>query len=165
MKVTRNTRDQLIVANVPWLLSLGLIGFTLIFLAIGMSVVMSGQLMGFMFIVIGGGVGLFMLAVMARRTQVIFDRSTGTVTMRSRSVTGYTQTHRALDHLVRAEMQTTRGKNGDMHRPALVFARRGAETAEPLIALYTNFGNTGRIVAEINAWLDAGEVDSGAGTS
>lgn len=162
MKITRNTPEQLIVANVPWIIGVGLIVFILVFVGIGLSMVISGELWGLFFGLFGGGMGALFFVLMVRRTQVIFDRGSGHITIRTRSVFGFSETRRELAHLARAELERSRGKNGDVYRPVLIFQRRGAETPLPLVQVATNFGGHGRVVEAINAWLDAGELDSDA---
>ncbi len=162
MKITRNVPDQLIVANVPWITGGAFIAFILIFVGLGMWLFSTGELGGIVFILIGGVTGSIFFALMVRRTQVIFDRNSDQVTMRERSVFGYKETHREFSDLIRAELEQQVGREGNKtYRPVLVFRSRGAEVPVPLVRVFTSFGGA-RVVEEINNWLDAGELDSGA---
>jgi len=81
MKVIRDTPDQLILEETPWLLGIGMVGFILAFVGPGLFLVMSGEWMGLFFAAIGGGLGFMALAVFVERIQLIFDRVAGTLTV------------------------------------------------------------------------------------
>jgi len=86
MKVTRNTPQQLIIANSPWLIGLLLTGFILIFVAVGLFLLSEGVWAGLVFAVFGGGIGFGAFAAFVRRVQLILDRPSDTITLRARSV-------------------------------------------------------------------------------
>ena len=55
MKVTRNTQEQLVLDYVPWFWGGIITVFTLIFVGVGLSMLVGGELSGLLFLVIGGG--------------------------------------------------------------------------------------------------------------
>ncbi|NNE79151.1 MAG: hypothetical protein HKN18_02665 [Silicimonas sp.] len=85
MKVVRNTPDQLIVADIPWMIGIFTVIFILIFSYIGLS---EGNLSGLFFALVGIAAGALAFVVFVRRTQVILDRPKNRLLLRSRSVLG-----------------------------------------------------------------------------
>ena len=154
MKVTRNTENQLIVANIPWLLGLGISVFILIFVGIGLSLVIQGEMMGFLFAIIGGGVGAGCFVGFVRRTQIIFDRPSNQILIRRRSVFGYSQEKHVLSELEHVELESTRNSDGQtLYRPVMVF-RSGKQPGNvPVVLAYTNTRGPQRITDSVNAWL------------
>lgn len=158
MKVTRDTPEQLILAETPWLLGVTLVLFILFFVGAGLLVVADGELLGLLFAGMGGGLGFGAFAVFVVRVQVIFDRVEGVVVMRSRSVFGYTEVRHDLADLDGAVLEETTGsKGGPLYRPTLVFARGMSAGRHPVVTAYTNGRGPGRAVEAINRWLAAGE--------
>ena len=169
MKVTRNTPDQLIVADVPWLIGLMLILFIMVFVGAGLALVLDGELFGLLFVLGGGGIGLVAFAAFVRRVQVILDRPTDSITIRSRTLFGYSQVQHQLSNLSRAVLESTMSSKGNtLHRPTLVLTKGMSAGNHPIVAAYSNTGGAGRVVTAINNWLDAapvrGQLDSPAQT-
>lgn len=166
MKITRDTPDQLIIADVPWLLGIGLIIFILTFAGIGLAVFLQGEWMGLLFLLIGGGIGLLAFAAFVRRVQVICDRVAGTVTIRRKSLFGYSEVQHDLRHLSKAVLESTTGsKGGTLYRPVLVLDGGMSKGRHPIVEAYTNMSGPGRAVDAVNSWLGAARVDSAAQTS
>lgn len=161
MKVTRNTPDQLILANTPWLIGILLIFFVLIFVAPGLLVVSDGVWQGWIFVVAGGGMGIIAFAVFVRRVQVIFDRPSGTLTIRRRSVFGFSEITHILSNLAGAKLETTTGSKGrTLYRPTLVLNKGMSAGDHPMVQSYTNSGSSRRTVDTVNNWLASAQPDN-----
>ena len=155
MKVVRHTPDQLIVANVPWLIGILISLFILVFAGAGLFMLSQGIGSGLVFLLGGGGLGLGAFAAFVRRVQVIFDRPGDSITIRRRSVFGYTQDRYPLSGLVRAELEETRSEGTRVFRPVLVLGDRGGARRVPVVLSYTSTAGPQRIVDAVNAWLGA----------
>ena len=161
MKVTRNTTDQLIIAYVPWLMSILLSVFILIFVAVGLSLMFQGELVGLLFAVFGGGIGGLCFVVFVRRVQVIFDRPSQTFTLRRRTVFGYKEKSRPLDDVDRALVEHTTNSDGQrLDRPTVVMHDGAGDTRVPIVTAYSNMSHSGDIVEAINQWLSDAKLDS-----
>lgn len=154
MKVTRDTPDQLILSHVPWLWGLMIATFTMTFVSVGLALLSGGEIMGLLFAVLGGGLGLAAFAAFVRRVQVILDRAQGHLVIRSRTVFGYTEVIHALSDLDGAVLEETIGsKGGTLYRPTLVLGRGMSAGRHPIVPSYTNTGGPRRMVQAVNAWL------------
>jgi len=154
MKVTRNTPQQLIIANSPWLIGLLLTGFILIFVAVGLFLLSEGVWAGLVFAVFGGGIGFGAFAAFVRRVQLILDRPSDTITLRARSLFGYSEVQHKLSSLSRADLEsTTSSKGTTLYRPTLILDQGMSAGAHPIIQAFTNTSGPGRVVDAINNWL------------
>ena len=154
MKVTRDTPDQLILEESPWLLGIGMVGFILAFVGPGLFLVMSGEWMGLFFAAIGGGLGFMALAVFVQRIQLIFDRGAGTLTIRRATILRYGQETFPLPDVLGVELESRIGGKGrQMKRAALVLSARTGRTLHPITEVWTNGAGPGRTVAAIADWL------------
>lgn len=157
MKVLANTPDRLILERRPWILAISILLFTLVFVAIGLSQVASGQILGSLAFGLGGGlVGFIGFWAFVRRTQVILDRGYGTVTIRRRSLFGFTQEVYPLDEVTGAEVETSSGGDTDTHRPALALDGQTGPRRVPLVQVYVSGRSAERVVATIQDWLGNG---------
>lgn len=156
MKVTRATPQQLIVADTPWFIGIMLTIFILLFAGIGVAMVLEGEPAGFLFAIVGGGLGLGGFAAFVRRVQVILDRPSDTIIIRRRSLFGYSEIRHKLSNLGRAELQMSAGSKGGMlYRPALVLERGMSAGHHPIVQSYTNTKGPKRLVDAVNDWLDS----------
>ena len=154
MKITRNTPEQLIIANTPWLLGIMLAVFILAFVAAGLAMVSQGVWAGLLFALLGGGIGLGVFAGLVRRVQVILDRPTDTITLRTRSLFGYREVQHSLSSLDRAVLETSISSKGtSLYRPTLILASGMSAGPHPVIKVYTNTSGPERAVKAINTWL------------
>ena len=154
MKVTRNTPEQLIVADVPWLIAIMLVLFVLVFVGIGLALVAGGEWFGLIFALGGGGMGLVALAVFVQRVQVIFDRPSNALIMRKRTVLGYSEVRHNLSDVTKAVLETTRNSKGQrMSRPSLVLGGGMSAGVHPIVSVYTNTRGPSRVVKAVNDWL------------
>lgn len=154
MSVKRNTPDQLIVADIPWFMGLGLTLVILIFVGVGLSIVTSGDWTGIMFIVIGGGVGALAFIGFVRRVQVIFDRSTDQITVRRQSVFGYSEDIHRLSELKGVTLEESRSTKGALlYRPTLLM--NGDRV--PIVESYTNTRGPQRLAQAIEDWLGSSD--------
>ena len=161
MKITRNAPDQLILAYVPWVMSILLSIFILIFVGVGMSMVFNGELIGLLFAVLGGGIGGICFIAFVRRVQVIFDRPNQTFTLRRRTVFGYKEKTRALGDVDEAIIEHTTNSDGKrLDRPTVVLHRAAGDLRVPLVTAYSNMSHTAVIVEAINSWLGHAKLDS-----
>lgn len=152
MKIARDTHEELVIDNVPWITSILLICFTLVFVGVGISLLLNGEWAGgLMMGGLGGGLGLIGVAAFSERTQLWADRRAGTVALRRRTVFGRTEELRRLDEVERAVVEgSTTSKGGSVYRPALVL-RSGMRL--PLWQAYVSGQSAGRAVEAINRWL------------
>lgn len=162
MKITRDSPDQLIIAYIPWVMSLLLAGFILIFAGVGLSLLFDGELVGLVFGVFGAGIGGICFVVFVRRVQVIFDRPKQTFTLRRRSVFGYKENTRALGDVDHAILEHSTNSDGQrLDRPTVVMKRGKGDLRVPIVTAYSNIGGSGDIVQAINRWLADANLDSG----
>ncbi len=162
MKVTRNTPDQLILANTPWFLGTALILFIMAFVAPGLLIMYDGVWQGSIFAIAGGGMGCIAFAVFVRRTQLILDRPGDNITMRWRSVFGFKEVRHKLSNLARAELESTQSsKGGTLYRPVLILSQGMSAGTHPIIPSYTNSNGPRRLVDSVNGWLANARLDSG----
>lgn len=156
MKITRNTPDQLILANTPWLLGMAVIFFVLILVGPGLVIAFEGIWQGWVFVLAGVGLGCIAFATFVRRTQLILDRPNDSIILRHRSVFGNKEVHHHLSELSKAALETTRGsKGGTLYRPALILTKNMGANSYPIVPSYTNTSAPRRMVDAINSWLDS----------
>ncbi len=161
MRVTRDTPDQLILADTPWLVGFFLILFILVFVGIGLTLLMNGEWAGLLFAGIGGGLGLLAFAAFVRRVQLILDRTTGSLILRRRSVFGYRQVRHRLADLSGAELErTSSSEGGTLYRPVLVLTGGMSAGRHPIVEAYTNTSGPRRAVEAVNGWLARAQLDS-----
>ncbi|MEX0282671.1 MAG: hypothetical protein AB3N13_15925 [Arenibacterium sp.] len=159
MKITRNLPEQLILDHTPWVFSLLFGGMALVFLSIGVTLVMNGELFGLIFTLVGGGVGGLVFFMIARRVQLILDAEAGTITLRRRTLLGYSEEVHALADLREAILEeTTSSKGGRTYRPSLYLSGM-SEGIHPILKVYTNTGGPRTAVNAINTWLDSHRAD------
>jgi len=157
MKVTRNTPDQLIVADTPWLIAIMLVFFILIFSGVGLFLIAEGVWAGLMFVIVGAGMGVPAFAIFVRRVQLIFDRPAQAITQRTRSMFAYQEVQHELANLSHAILETTIGSKGTvLYRPTLVLDAGMSAGNMPIVEVYTNTSAPKRMVDAINTWLGAG---------
>jgi hypothetical protein len=162
IKVTRDTPDQLIVADTPWLLSSALIFFIMVFMAPALLLMFDGVWQGAIFALAGGGLGLIAFAVFVRRTQLILDIPSDSVTLRWRTLFGFNEVRHTLSNLARAELETTQSSKGSaLCRPVLILSQGMSAGPHPIIPSYTNTKRPRRLVDAVNSWLTKARLDSG----
>ncbi|MBO9436100.1 hypothetical protein J7394_17900 [Ruegeria sp. R13_0] len=167
MKVTRNTPDQLILSNTPWLMGIMLVVFILCFVGAGLFMATEGGegiFFGIFFALVGGGLGFGAFCVFVRRVQVILDRRTNSIVIRRQSIFGYDTVEHDLSNLSHAEVETTtssrKGTSSKMHRPVLILEKGMSAGRHPIVEAYVSGGGAQRLVDAVNDWLPAHKVDS-----
>ncbi|MEO1109047.1 MAG: hypothetical protein AAFX90_14125 [Pseudomonadota bacterium] len=167
MKITRNTPDQLILSNSPWLIGIMLILFTLCFVGVGLFKVSEGReavWAGILFALFGGGLGLGAFCVFVRRVQVILDRGSNSILIRRQSVFGYDIVEHELSDLSHAEVETaTPPRNttqSKMYRPVLILEKGMSAGRHPIAEAFVSGRGSQRMVDAVNGWLSARTVDS-----
>lgn len=154
MKVTRNIPDQLVIENRPWVLCLALIAGGLLFFGIGLSIFMSGELLGLLFMALSS-IPFGLLFAFARRVQVLFLKQQAKIVFRRRNLLGSSVVEHDLTEVSEAIVQTSKGSGdgGPTHRVALVIPKGQSEGTYPLTLAYDNFGNHRAMAQTINQWL------------
>ncbi|KIC21782.1 MULTISPECIES: hypothetical protein [unclassified Leisingera] len=164
MKITRNTPEQLILSDTPWLIGIMLVFFILVFAGAGLGMLSQGGdliLPGLVFALVGGGMGALAFCLFVRRVQVILDRPGGSVVIRRQSVFGYSKVEHHLADLSHAEVESTtsrrEGRTRTLHRPVLVLDGGMSAGRHPVVEAYTNGRGAQHLAEAINAWLPASE--------
>ena len=157
MKVTTDTPDLLVVEDRPVLLALALTVFILVFVAVGFTVMMSGEWWGIFFALVGGGVGCAAFWGFVRRVQVVFHRPGAYVEVRRRNIFGGSTVRHGLAEIDRAEVEESRSSDsGSTYRVVLVVDRGQSAGRHPVTLAFTSGGAHHRVAKAINAWLEAG---------
>lgn len=163
MKIVRNTPEQLIIRNAPWVIG--------IVLALGILALSAASLYGiaqrdykFAAIMFACGpifVGLF-FAIFVRRDDLVLDRSRDLIELRHATVRGRHKVRHDLRNLEQAVIQThDSGKGVPTHRVAIVLNGGMDAGTHPITPVYTSGYAAERAANAINAWL-AKDVDSSA---
>ena len=154
MRITRETRDELVLDHAPWGLALAMIGIVLAGAMAGIGMVMAGLVViGLLLGAIGVFSGLAGLVLFVERCQVWLDRPQGTLTARRRTPFGMTQTQLPLSGVDYALLQSKSGPQGAVGRRAAIMTAAGRQ----IVLTETYIGGPGpeRVVAAINRWLAA----------
>ena len=167
MKVTRNTSDQLILADTPWFIGVMLIIFILAFVGPGILLMSTGGeniWFGLIFALGGGGLGFGAFCVFVRRVQVILDRGKDRILIRRQSVFGYDSVAHILSNLSHAELERTtstrEGRTSTLYRPVLILDKGMSAGRHPIVDAFSNGRGSHRLVDAVNEWLPARKVDS-----
>ncbi|MCF6431688.1 hypothetical protein [Leisingera sp. MMG026] len=162
MKITRNTPEQLILADNPWFIGIALTLFILVFVGAGLGAASTGGAnlwFGIFFALAGGGMGFAAFCLFVRRVQVILDRSGGSIVIRRQSVFGYSEAEHRLADLSHAEVESTtsrsEGRTRTLYRPVLVLDGGMSAGRHPVVEAYTNGRGPLQLADAINAWLPA----------
>ncbi len=153
MKVTQHTDDNLVLGDVPWILSLILVGMVLVFVFAGLQIIDDGETWeGAALAIFGGGFCFAFLVGFAERSQAVFDKLQGRITVRSRSLLGYKQNFWPLSDVERAIVEKMSGESGYTYRPTLMM-RGDSPRRIPLRKTYASDTSAEAAVETINAWL------------
>jgi hypothetical protein len=156
MKIVRNTKDQLILTSVPWIIAIVFLCALLGMLAFGISGLFDGDWLKAM----GGLIGfpaflaLFIVAFV-RRDDLILDRTRNLVELRHSTFLGRTRVKHTLGDLGKAELQSSSSDGDTTYRIALVLETGMDQGTHPVTPVYSNDKGAQRGVAAINAWLAA----------
>ncbi|WP_299300979.1 hypothetical protein [uncultured Litoreibacter sp.] len=153
MKITRNTPEQLIVGENPVWVAVLLVSMGMIFLGIGLSITLSGELMGLIFAA-ASLLPFSFLFIFVRRVQLIFEASKGTLTIQRKNLRAATTVVHDLTDVQGAELETSHGDNSRLYRVTLVLTGQSAGR-HPITQAYSNVGNHQGVHDAINAWLDS----------
>lgn len=162
MKIVHNTPDQLVLKSVPWVFAILFSTVLLGAVAFGLNSLFAGKFMPAFWGLIG--IPLFIsifIVVFARRDDLILDRRHNLLELRHSTLRGRKRVQHKLEHLQKAELQSTYSRNnGTMYRLALVLNGGMDAGTHPVTPVYTGGKGPKRAVDAINAWL-AQDVDSG----
>lgn len=154
MKVTTDTPDLLIVDDRPLFIGIMLTGFILVFVGVGVSIALTGELLGLLFALLGGGLGLGAFAVFVRRVQVIFHHPEGYVELRRRNLFGSSRVRHTLSEIARAEIEESHSSdNGTTYRVVLVIDAGQSVGRHPVTLAYSSGSGHHRAAEAINLWL------------
>lgn len=163
MKVTRNTTDQLIVEERPWLFGLMLIIFVLVFTGVGLSMIAAGEFWGIAFL-FGAATGFLFIRVFVRRVQVIFNRPERWIEIRRRSMSRQSAIRYDLTEITQAEVETSNsGDGGPTHRVTLIIPKGQSAGRHNLTDYYVSGNGSHRAAKAINDWLDLPRTTSAPG--
>jgi hypothetical protein len=153
MKIHSNTPDQLIIGFSPWLITLQLAGFVLSFLAAGVALLYAGWFAGLLLIFAGVGIGITAFSALVWHVRLRLDRPLNTVTIRTRTIKGVTETNHALPDLSGAILQTANSAKGKtLYRPALILR----DDTQSIAPSFTNTPGLEHMVDMVNAWIQGG---------
>ena len=127
----------------------------LVFVGLGLYLMTSGDVFpGIMFALIGGGGGAIAFMVAVRRTQLVLDGASDTVTLRTRSVFGFTEKQYRLSDVDAAFLEAPQNSDSKgMFRPMLAL-KDGSEPAKvPVLQAYVSGRGPKRATDAINDWL------------
>jgi hypothetical protein len=157
MKIKLTTPDQMILDETPWFLGILLSAYILGAMGLGLTALMTEPLKGVLVFVLGGGVGIGCFALFIRRTQVILDRSSNGITIREKSLFGYSVTEHKLSELSHAvvEQHSTSDEEGHSSRVSLILSSGMSEGVHPLTNSFSSSERpVKRLCRAINEWLD-----------
>ena len=162
MRIIRNTTDQLILRSVPWLIAVMLSIFLLGTIAFGLQAFFEGDRAGALWggFLIPAFLAVFFVAFV-RRDEAILDRSRDLLELRHATLLRRHKVRHQLQHLDRAIVQTSSGKNGTTHRVALILNGGMDAGTHPVTPIYVSGRGAQKATDAINAWL-VQDVDSGA---
>ncbi|GKY88250.1 hypothetical protein [Sinisalibacter aestuarii] len=161
MKVTTDTPDLLIVEDRPLLIGIMLSLFILVFVGVGLSVTLSGEPLGLIFAIVGGGLGLFAFWAFVQRVQAVFHKPGAWVELRRRTIFGGTTVRHALDEIDRAEIEESRSSDSaSTYRVVLVIEAGQSLGRHPVTEAYSSGAGHHRAAEAINRWLDAARADA-----
>lgn len=168
MKVRENTPERLRISGFPFGLALGLAGVMAVPGLMSFGYFRAGMLKPGFFL---AGLALLLLVgcfgVFVRHRSVVFDRTSGTITLVERGILGTKRQVRTLEGLQGASVQTQvmkpdpnrdykRGRRPPdrrVFRPLLVYV--GGRT-EPVYEIYAGNGDASTVAAAINGWVGGG---------
>lgn len=161
MHVTQDTPDCLVLESRPWVLGSVLIICILLLLALALGLYRES-----VWLTLGFALGAALLAVcfvaFVRRELVMFDRKSGALVIRSRSLMGQEERTLSLTDVTGAEVEILRssstGNNGN--RTTSVTHRTVLKTRSgplPLSSVYSSGSSAEVNAAAINRWLTRSE--------
>ncbi len=154
MKVTRDTPDQLILEDVPVVLGIGLFLFLMAFVLPGGLLMVFGEwVIGLFFVVFGGGLALLAIVAFVQRRQVILDRASGTLTIRSANILNRDQQVHPLSEVSGAEVRVRPGSQSVF--AAIVIPDGEARGVYPLGATSARGSDPAMMAQRVNRWLRA----------
>ncbi|MEM9584638.1 MAG: hypothetical protein AAGA08_16125 [Pseudomonadota bacterium] len=153
MKITRHTPEHLIISENPIWIAVLLVFMGLVFLGFGLGLIFTGEWLG-LFPVVMSLMPFGFLFIFVRRVQVIFNGPEGTLTVQRKNLhRAFTVVHDLAD-VSEADLETSRGDKGAVHRVTLVLTGESAGR-HPITQAYSNVGNHRGAADAINQWLAA----------
>jgi hypothetical protein len=159
MKVVQNTPSQLILRRVPWIYSLVcvflmLVGGCLALLIFYTSDGLPDFMFGAFVFAIGPGLLGYHFVGVARRDDLILDRSRNLLELRHSTMRGRQTIQHELEFLSRAFLQTQEtSKHGTASRVALLLDGGMDEGVHLVTSVYQVGGRAAQTAKTINDWL------------
>jgi hypothetical protein len=154
MTPVTSTPERLILRRRPWVLGLLLSAILLLFIGIGLSKLLAGEVEEAGKLALLVAMFAVAFAVFVRQDVAIFDRPSGQIALRRAGVFGQAETLHPLDGLDHAEIGTDEGGDPDnprtLTRPVLVYAD-GRKV--PMTSVFSSGAGAGNAVRAINGWL------------
>lgn len=154
MKVTTQTPDLLIIDDRPWFVGLSLGIMALIFVGIGITQVLDGELGGLVFVLAVPPFMALFFFIFVRRTQLVLHGPEGWVEIRQRTLLGFNAIRHDLAEIERAIVETSRSSDSDTHRVTLIIPEGQSAGRHPVTQVYTSGGGAERAANAINHWLE-----------
>lgn len=151
MKIARHTDTHLILEDAPVIWALFLVFFSLFFAAQSIYRFTSGSTTHGTVLALMTLAVLASLAVTAKRTTLLFDRATRTVTWRERSLLGKRQIVHQLGHVAGAEVDTR--TNDGKARLVLVLGGGMDAGRHPVTRAFRPGPDAKTAADAVNAWL------------
>jgi len=155
MQVLENSHDRLVVEDRPVLLGCLLAIAILVPTGVGLAMLTAGNLAG-LWLLLGAAFLAIPFVVFLRRVRVIFDRGTGSVTLRSASLLGESEQRLSLADIRKVGVETSvsrqttpGGSVSRTHRAVLYLA----DSTVPLTEVYSGGDGAARIAEVITLWL------------
>lgn len=153
MKVIRNTPNQLIVEERPWLIGSLLIIAMLVPIGIGLAMLSDGSWLGLM-VILSAAFPLLFVFIFVRRVQVVFHRSEGWVEIRGQTLRDQTAVRHDISEIEGASVQSRSTSDGtDTHRIVLHIPEGQSKGIHPLTQYYASGRGSHRVADAINDWL------------
>ena len=159
MKVIQQSADHIVLGERTWILGTLATAMILLFVYFGIEAVIERDPWGYALGLFGVAFGGLIFAIFVRRSQAVLDRTTGLLTLRSRSVFRYRERRWPLTEIERAIVEKMNLDDGEGYRPTLLM-RSGEPRRVPLTVIYSSGSGAERVRDAINDWL--GKLDSGA---
>ena len=162
MKVTRTTPTLLIVENTPWLFALLISIMALIAVTVGIIALTTGSIIGGI-VVLSVSALIFpvFLYFIVQRVQIILNTTQNTMTIRKRTLLGYTNVTHDLHDLSHAELDTNYDDDDGSQTHCPIFVLNGGMSAgkHKMTATHQSGHGPGQIVDGVNEWLTAARRD------
>lgn len=152
MKVTRNTPNQLIIEERPWIAGAALVIMMLVMLGIGLDMILSGNPFGLL-VMAAMVIPLLFIFIFVRRVQVVFHRPEGWVEIRRQNIHRRSTVRHSLSEISSASVDTSHSGDSPTHRVILHILDGQSAGDHPLTQYLVSGNGSHRAAEAINDWL------------